>query len=288
VTDGKHIYVDYGSRGIYCLDMEGNIVWRQSLGKMRTRNSFGEGASAALAGDRLIVPWDHEGESFVAALDTANGEVVWKTERNEATSWGTPLIVERKGRTQVIVNGTTVRSYDLADGKLIWECGGQTGNPIPTPMLYGDYVICMTGFRGDAVYCISLDSEGDVTSTSKVAWKYNAAGPYVPTGVLYRDQVYLNKSNTNVVAVLDAKTGKEVVKPQRLGGLGDLYSSPVAANEHVYYTDRNGTTVVIKHGDSLDVVSRNSLDETIDSSLAIVGDRIFIRGEKHLFCVGEK
>lgn len=287
VTDGKHIYVDYGSRGIYCLDMQGQVVWKQSLGKMRTRNSFGEGASAALEGNRLIVPWDHEGDSFVAALDTANGEIVWKTPRDEATTWGTPLIVKHKGRTQVIINGTSVCSYDLTDGKLIWKCGGQTGNAIPTPILYGDYVICMTGFRGDAVYCISLDSEGDVTSTSNVAWKYNSAGPYVPTGVLYRDQIYLNKANTSTIAVLDAKTGKEILKPQRLSGLSEMYSSPVAANDHVYYTDRSGTTAVIKHGDSLKLVSKNSLGETIDSSLAIVGDKIFIRGEKHLFCIGE-
>jgi hypothetical protein len=288
VSDGKHIYVDYGSRGIYCLDLEGNEKWKQSLGKMRTRNSFGEGASAALHGDRLFVPWDHEDGSFLAALDAKSGKVLWKTDRDELTNWGTPLVVDHKGRTQVIVNGRTVRSYDAADGKLIWECGGQTSNAVPTPMLYGNDVICMTGFRGNAVYSISLDSEGDVSESDKVTWKYDTAGPYVPTGTLYRDQVYLNRANTSVVAVLDAKSGKEVAKPKRLPGLSDLYSSPVAANGHIYFTDRTGTTIVIKHGADLNVVAKNSLGETIDSSLAIVDDRIFVRGEKHLFCVGEK
>lgn len=288
VSDGKHIFIDYGSRGIYCLDLEGKEKWKQSLGKMRTRNSFGEGASAALHGDRLFVPWDHEDGSFLAALNASTGEVLWKTDRDEVTNWGTPLVVEHKGRTQVIVNGKTVRSYDAADGKLIWECKGQTQNAVPTPMLYGDDVICMTGFRGNAVYCISLDSEGDVSDTDKVTWHYGSAGPYVPTGTLYKDYLYLNRANTAVVVVLDAKSGKEVAKPQRLSGLSDLYSSPVAANGHVYFTDRKGTTVVVKHGKSLDVVAKNSLGETIDSSLAIVGNQIFARGEKHLFCVGEK
>jgi outer membrane protein assembly factor BamB len=287
-TDGEHLFVDFSSRGIYCLDLNGKIVWKQSLGKMRTRNSFGEGASAALWGDRLFVPWDHEGNSFIAALDKSNGNVIWKTERDEATTWATPLVVEHNGRTQVILNGTSVRSYDAQDGGLIWECGGQTGNAIPTPMVCEDKVICMTGFRGNAVYCIALDSEGDVSSTSKVAWKYSSAGPYVPTGTLYRNQIYLNKANTSVVASLDAKTGKEMIKPQRLSDLGEIYSSPVAVNDHIYFTDRSGTTAVIKHGDSLDVVAKNSLGETIDSSLAIVGDRIFIRGEKHLFCIGKE
>ncbi len=287
-TDGQHIYVDYGSRGIYCLDLEGNVKWNKSLGKMKTRMSFGEGASAAIHGNRLFVPWDHEEQSRLYALDATTGEILWKTERDELTSWGTPLVVEHKGRTQVIVNGVTVRSYDAEDGTLIWECGGQTTNPIPTPILYGDHVICMTGFRGNAVYCISLDSEGDVTGTSKVAWKNEEAGPYVPTGVLYKDHLYLNRANLGIVTSIHVGTGDVVIEPRRLPGLSELYSSPVAVNDHIYFTGRDGATVVFKHGDGLDVVARNELGETIDSSLVILGDRILVRGENHLFCVGEK
>jgi outer membrane protein assembly factor BamB len=288
VTDGRHIYVDFGSRGIFCLDMTGKQIWKQTLGRMRTRNSFGEGASAALHGNQLFVPWDHEDGSFLAALDATTGEILWKTARDELTNWGTPLVVDYQGRTQVIVNGKTVRSYDAADGKLIWECGGQTNNAVPTPMVFGQNVIAMTGFRGNAVYSISLDSEGDVSDSNNVAWHYDSAGPYVPTGTLYRDRVYLNRANSGVVAVLDAKTGEEVIAPKRLSGLSELYSSPVAANGYIYFTDRTGTTIVIKHGEELQSVAKNSLGETIDSSLAIVGDRIFVRGARHLFCLGEK
>ena len=287
-TDGKHIYVDFGSRGIYCLDMQGNLKWKKDLGKMRTVLSFGEGASATIAGDKLIVPWDHEGESFIVALHANTGEEVWRTNRSEGTCWATPLIVEHQGRSQVIANGKRVRSYDLATGKQIWECGGQVNNPIPSPILIGDHVICMTGYRGNAIRCISLDSEGDVTDTNKVAWANNDAAPYVPSATLYKGQLYLNKANNNIISSLDAKTGDVLIAQKRLNGLDDLYASPVAANNHVYFTGRDGTTVVVKHGKDLEIVATNPLGESVDGSLAIVGDKIFARGASHLFCIGSK
>lgn len=288
VTDGQNIYVDYGSRGIYCLDMEGNIKWKQELGQMRTRNSFGEGSSSAIAGDKLIVPWDHEGDSFIAALNRETGEIVWKVDRDEATTWATPLIVQHKGRTQVIASGTVVRSYDADTGELIWSCGGQVGNPIPTPILFNDHVIVMTGYRGNAIYSISLDSEGDVSETEMVAWSNKEAAPYVPSAVLYQGQLYLNRTNNNIITSLDAATGEVLISPQRLRGLGDLYSSPVAANGHIYFTGRDGQTVVVEHGTDLKIVATNALNEVVDSSLAIVGDRIYIRGANHLFCIAEQ
>jgi outer membrane protein assembly factor BamB len=188
----------------------------------------------------------------------------------------------------VIANGKRVRSYDLATGKQIWECGGQVSNPIPSPILFGDQVICMTGYRGNAIYCISLDSEGDVTDTKKVSWSNTEAAPYVPSATLYQGQLYLNKGNNNLISSLDAKTGKVLIGQKRLNGLTDLYASPVAANNHIYFTGRDGTTVVVKHGTELEIVATNPLGETIDGSLAIVGDKIFARGESHLFCIGSK
>ncbi len=287
-TDGKNIYVDFGSRGIYCLDMQGKLKWKKGFGQMRTANSFGEGSSATIAGDKLLVPWDHEGESFLVALNANTGDEVWKTPRSEGTCWATPLVVEHKGRTQVIANGKRVRSYDLATGKQIWECGGQVSNPIPSPILLGDQVICMTGYRGNAIHCISLDSEGDVTDTKNVRWSNNEAAPYVPSATLYKGNLYLNKGNNNIISVLEASTGKVLTAQKRLNGLGDLYASPVAVNNHVYFTGRDGTTVVVKHGKDLEIVATNPLGETIDGSLSIVGDKIFARGEKHLFCIGSK
>ena len=127
-----------------------------------------------------------------------------------------------------------------------------------------------------------------MTDTNKVAWANNDAAPYVPSATLYQGQLYLNKGNTNIISSLDAKTGQVLIDQKRLNGLADLYASPVAANNYVYFTDRDGTTVVVKHGKDLEIVATNPLGETIDGSLAIVGNRIFARGESHLFCIGSK
>ena len=142
ITDGRNVYALFGSYGVYCYDMNGNLQWSKDLGDMQTRNGFGEGASPALDGDTLVVNWDHEGDSKIYALDARTGDVKWEKPRDERTTWNTPLVAEYNGRTQVITNGTNrSRSYDLATGELLWECGGQTDNPIPSPMRLDDLAV---------------------------------------------------------------------------------------------------------------------------------------------------
>ena len=285
-TDGKHLFVSFGSYGIYCYDLDGNRVWGRDLGDMQTRNGFGEGSSPALCNNTLVVPWDHEGPSFLAALDASTGETKWQVNRDEVTTWATPLVVEHQGRTQIITNGTKrVRSYDLATGDLIWECGGQATNPIPCPVTLDGIAYCMTGYRGYAVYALPLNASGDITDTDRIAWRRTDAGPYVSSPVLYQGQLYFTKSREAILSSLDAKTGDTIFGPVRLPKLDSLYASPVAAAGRVYFTGRNGTTVVIRHGTELDVLATNVLDEGVDASLAMVGDEIFVRGERHLYCI---
>src|SRR5262249_5002611 len=134
-TDGRRLYASFGSRGVYCYDLDGKLRWKRDLGRMRTRYAWGEGTSPVLHGDTVVVTWDQEGGSFITALDARTGETRWKVARDEPTSWATPLVVRHKGRTQVVVNGTNrVRSYDLATGEVLWQCGGQTVNAIPSPV----------------------------------------------------------------------------------------------------------------------------------------------------------
>ncbi len=284
VTNGTHVYASFGSFGIYCLDMMGNLVWERDLGKMTTRNSFGEGASPGLFEDSLVVTWDHEGQSFLEVMNAKTGEKQWRKNRDEKTGWATPRMVRYKDRVQVITNGPKVRSYDLADGSVIWECGGQTGNPIPTPMLIDDMVICMTGWRSSACYAIPLGSKGDITGTDQIVWNSKDIGPYVPTGVLYKGTVYGTKASQPTLTALDAKTGETKIATTRLDGIRSLYSSMVAANDHVYITGREGKTLVLKHGNELNVVATNDVGEPVDATPALVGKQILIRGAKHLFC----
>ncbi len=288
-TDGKHLYVSFGSFGVYCYTLDGELQWQRELGHMQTRFGWGEASTPVLTGDVLIVNWDQEVGSFIVGLDARTGEVKWKVERAEPTSWATPLVVEHKGRTQVVVNGTKkTRSYDPADGKLLWECGGQTVNCIPSPVTKDGVVFCVSGYKGALAAAISLDARGDVTGTDKVLWKYEKATPYVPSPLLLGDRLYFTQSNTAMLTSLDVKTGKPVIDRERLPGLGELYASPVAAAGRIYVVDRDGTTRVLKAGDALEVLATNRLGEPIDASPAVVGKQLFLRGEKHLYCIEEK
>lgn len=287
ITDGRHLYVSFGSHGVFCFDMDGKRIWRQDLGQMRTRRGFGEASSPALHDGLLVVPWDHEDQSFIAALDAATGKVKWRTDRDELTTWATPLIVEHPSGTQVITNGHTVCSYDLQSGELVWQCGGQAYNPVPAPVARDGVVYCMTGYRGNSVFAISLDAKGDAGQSGHVRWSRSDAAPYVASPVLYRDRLYFTKSLGNILTSLDAHTGQPLIAPVRLGAVHTFYASPVAADGRIYFTSREGTTVVIQDAPKLEVLATNQLGETVDASPALVDKEIFIRGEKHLFCIAE-
>lgn len=287
ITDGKFLYVSFGSQGLYCYDLAGKQKWSVDLGRMDTRLGWGEGGSMAQQGDTLIVNWDHEGKSFIVALDTTNGKQKWKMDRDEVSSWATPLIVASKDRTQVIVNGTKrARGYDLASGKVLWECGGQTVNVIPSPVTSDGLVFCMSGYKGSALDAIPLDASGDVTG--KTTWHYSKATPYVPSPVLVDGRLYFTQTNNASLSCLEAKTGKVLFDRERLPGLSSLYASPTVAQERIYIPDRDGTTLVLKQSDKLEVLATNKLDEGFDASPAIVGKQLFLRSAKHVYCIESK
>ena len=290
VTDGQHFYAYFGSHGIYCYDLDGNLKWEKDLGDMRTRNGFGEGSSPLLYEDKVIINWDHEDESFIAALDKSTGEQIWKVDRDEPTSWTTPIVVQSEGKPQVIVSGyNRVRSYDPADGKLIWECAGMTLNVVPTPLFHNGLVYVASGFRGNALMAIRLaGASGDITGTSSVVWKYEKDTPYVPSPVLYKDQIYFLKTNTEIVSCLDAANGTEIYGKERLTDIQGIYASPVAAADRIYFVGRSGTSVVLAYGSEYKVLAVNKLDDQFDASPAIAGDELFLRGHKYLYCLAVK
>ncbi|QDT38447.1 outer membrane protein assembly factor BamB family protein [Stratiformator vulcanicus] len=290
ITDGEHVYAFFGSRGLYCLDTRGEIVWKKDFGKQETRAAFGEGATPALYGDTIVVPWDHEGPDFIAALDAKTGEEKWRVNRDEQTTWVTPLIVPPSNyksgdRVQVIMNASNrTRSYDLATGEEIWECGGQASNPIATPVTDGENVYCMTGYRGYAVVAIPLDSKGDITGSEQIAWSETYSAPYVSSPVLYEGTLYFPKSRDAILTVLNARTGVPIVRQMRLPGLDTTYASLAAANGHIYIPGRNGTTLVLKHGDRPQIVAENNLPGGIDASPVIVGKQLFLKAGADLYC----
>jgi outer membrane protein assembly factor BamB len=290
VTDGKHVFAYFGSRGIHCYDMNGKPLWSRDLGKMKISNGFGEGSSPALSDKSIIVNWDHEGgDSYITALDKETGKVLWKTPRDERTSWSTPLVVRAGGKTQVITTATSkIRSYDADTGKLLWECGGLTRNVIPSPVAENAMLYAMSGFQGHSLLAIHLDRTGDLAGTDAVAWSSNRGTPYVPSPLLYRGRLYFFADNNAVLSCFDVKTGKPLFESQRVSDLQGVYASPVAAGGKVYLVGRNGATVVIKDSEKFELLATNKLDEGIDSSPALAGKEIFLRGHEHLYCIAEK
>ncbi|HEX8295106.1 MAG TPA: PQQ-binding-like beta-propeller repeat protein [Chthoniobacteraceae bacterium] len=289
VTDGQMVYAYFGSYGLYALDLDGNVKWEVDFGDMQTKNSFGEGASPALHGDAIIVNWDHEGEDFIAAIDKKTGKDLWRKQRDEPTNWSTPLIVEHEGVTQAIVNGTgKARSYNVKTGDLLWEAGGQTSNPIPSAVAGHGLAFVMSGFRGAALHAIKLGAKGDVTGSDSIAWSYNKGTPYVPSPLLYGDELYFFGGNNPMISIFDAKTGQRHVEAERLSGLNGVYASPVGAAGRVYVTGRDGGFVVLKQGPKLEVLATNKLDDKFDASPAAVGKELFVRGHKSLYCLAEK
>ena len=289
-TDGTFLYASFGSFGTYCYDLDGNLMWsRTDLGRMHTRFGWGEAVTPVVSGTSLLLNYDQEADSKLYCLDTSNGKTKWVADRDEKTTWAAPLVIDHGGRMQVVTNGTTrVRSYDLASGKLIWQCAGMTVNPIPSPVRFGDSVICVSGYKGAAALSIPLNSKDDLGEKGKVNWRYTAGTPYVPSPVLVGESLYFTSTNDSVLTVLNAKTGKVVIDKERLPQVKSFYASPITAAGRVYFVDRNGTTIVIKSGEALDVLSVNKLDDPIDASPVAVGKQLFLRSEKFLYCIETK
>lgn len=288
VTDGKYVWANFGSRGMHCFTIDGDLKWSAKLPLLVTRAGFGEGSSPAIAGDAVIVVSDHEGDSFIFAFDKLTGKPLWKKARDERTTWITPVVVEVDGRTEVIVSATNfIRSYDAKTGDIIWQCSGQTDNVIPCPVIGFGMVFCTSGYRGNSLQAIELGRKGDLSGTDAVRWSINKTTPYVPSPLLYGDKIYFGSSNKPMLSCYDAKTGKANFVGQDLEGMRGVYASPVGAADRVYIAGREGATTVIKNSATFEVLAVNTLDDGFDASPVVVGDELYLKGKKSLYCIAE-
>lgn len=286
VTDGENIYAYFGSRGLFCLDFQGNILWERDFGQMEIIMSFGEGSSPSMYKDKIVVVWDHEAGSFIAALDKKTGKDVWKIDREEKTSWASPLIVEVNGKAQVITAATNkVRSYDFETGEPVWECTGLTRNVIPNPVYADGILYVMSGFRGNALFAINLGkAKGNITDTDVILWKYLQDASYTPSPVLMGGKLYFLKANNGTISCLDAKDGKVNYINEKLEGIVNIYSSPTGAGDRLYIA-ADGIVDVIGAGPSFSLLSSNKLDDTFHASPVVIGNDLFLRGFKYLYCI---
>ena len=290
VTDGEHVFAFFGSYGLHCLTVDGEPVWSHDLGDMQVKHGHGEGATPALHGDTLVVNWDHEGQSFIVAFDKATGEERWRKMRDEVTSWATPLVVEHEGRELAIVSGTgALRAYDLATGAVVWSCRGLSNNIVASPVAADGYVYAGSSYVRRRMLGIRLaGATGDVTAKANVVWRRQRSTPYVPSPLLHGEWLYFLNHYQGFLAKVRAKTGEEPWRPTRLDGMRAIYSSPVAVGERLFVTDRDGVTLVLSHDDwAPRILARNVLADSFSASAAIVGDALFLRGERFVYCLAK-
>ena len=287
VTDGTSIYAYFGSRGLYCLDMQGNLKWERNLGEMEKLRSFGEGSSPVLYKNKLIILRDHEGQSTISVLDKNSGRDIWKQNRDEGSSWATPFLVEIKGRTQIITSATSkIRSYDLDTGAIIWEGTGMTNNVIPSPVIKDNIIYLTSGYRGNSLLAIDLlKAKGNIDNSDAIVWTYDKYTPYTPSPLIMGDLIYFLRENDGRLSCLNVKDGFENYTNQRLEGLGDIFTSPVGTKDRIYFLGRKGLTYVIKHGPKFEVLAKNQLDDTFMASPVIIGNTIYLRGYKNLYSI---
>lgn len=291
ITDGRHVFAYFESRGLFAYDMDGTLVWEKDLGDKLMRNQFGEGSTPVLYGDRLVIVWDHiGGQSFVAALDKNTGRELWRADRDEIDTWATPLVVEHAGRRQVVVPGMNrLRSYDLETGDVVWHSAGLTMNPIPSPVAADGLVYATSGFRGNNLKAVRLaDARGDITGTDAIVWSLDRDTPYVPSPLLYDGVLYLLKTNSGILSAFDARTGMPHYQLQRLDAVPNVFASPVGAAGRVYIAGREGTTLVIRSGPKFEVLASNDLDDGFDASPALADGELYLRGYRFLYSIGVK
>lgn len=289
VTDGKRLYTFFGSRGAFCYDLNGKLLWKYDPGvQMRMRNAFGEGTAAVLDQDTLLLNFDHEGPSFLVALDAATGKPRWKVDRDEISNWSPPLVITHNGVRQAILSAPNkVRSYNMANGELIWECAGLGHNTIPAPVVHKDTVLVMSGYRNPKMMAIKLGGKGDLTGTDSVVWTTVRGAAYTASPVIHDGRLYVIM-DSGLFSCFDATTGEAHYERTRLPKPYNFKASPVAAKGKLYLSTEEGDVVVVKMGNTFEVLATNTLaDQVFISSPAFADGEIYLRSTTHLFGIRE-
>jgi outer membrane protein assembly factor BamB len=297
-TDGKHVVAFFGSEGLYCYDVKGDLIWKKDLGVLDSgffrvpTAQWGFASSPVIHGDRVIVQCDVQKGSFVAAFSLKDGGEIWRTPREEVPTWSTPTVHVSPQRSQVICNGwKEIAGYDLASGKRLWHMRGGGDIPVPTPVVAHD-LIFITNAHGSQspVYAIRATAAGDITlpdgetSGEHVAWSHRRGGNYMQTPIVVGEHLFLCRDN-GVVTCFDAKSGKKLGE-QKLGdGRTGFTASPVAAADKLYFTSEEGNVYVVSADPKMEVLGTNPLGDLSMATPAVSDGTLFFRTRTHLVAV---
>jgi len=299
VTDGRYVVALFGSEGLNCYDLNGKLLWKQDIGMLDSGwfydadYQWEHGSSPVIYRDLVIVQADIQKDSFIAAYSLKNGKLVWKTPREEISSWGTPTIYEGKTRAELITNGSkAIRGYDPLTGKELWRLTPNSEIPTPTPFVARELIYVTSGYAPiQPIYAIRPGATGDITlkegttSNNFIAWSKQRGGPYMPTPLVYNDTLY-TCSNQGVVTAYNADNGERLYQ-ERLGGKGGAFTaSPVASDGKLYLASEDGDVFVVKTGPKYELLATNKVGEVMMASPAISDGLVIVRGLNHIFAFG--
>ncbi len=296
-TDGAHVVASFGSEGLYAYDMKGKLLWKKDLGLLDSgyfevpSAQWGFGSSPIIHKGLVIVQADVQKNSFLAAYDVKTGTERWKTERNDVPTWSTPTVHVGSGSSQVLVNGWKhAGGYDLKTGKELWKMHTTGDIPTPTPYVAHDLIFMTTAHGGGIpVYAIKTSATGEITladeetSNDHIAWSDPRGGSYMPTTVVYRDELYVLRDN-GVLSSRNARTG-ELHYKERVGVGNGFTASLVAGDGKVYVTAETGDIVVVKAGTKFEKLAVNEMGEVCMSAPAISDGILYFRTRGNLVAI---
>ena len=299
-TDGKRIVALFGSEGLFCFDMDGQLIWKKDLGPLDAgyyqvpSAQWGFASSPVIHDGKVVVLCDVQTNSFLAEFDLTDGKELWRTSRKDVPTWGTPTVAKVGGQTQVLVNGWHHNgAYDFATGKEVWQLNGGGDIPVPTPVVAYGFAYFTSGhgkFR--PMQAIRLDARGDITpsetgaTNAAIAWAHARQGTYMQTPIVVADRVYGCLDN-GVLTCFDAKTGA-ISYSERLGsGSEGFTASPVSDGRNLFFASEVGNVFVVPADGKFSVTTTNKLGETCMASPAISDGTLFFRTRERLTAIGK-
>jgi len=300
-TDGRIVVAWFGSQGVHAYSVTGNFLWKVDVGRIDLgaydipTYEWGPASSPIIWENLVILQCDTQADSFLLALDANTGKTVWKTDRQEIPSWGTPTIANTSAGPQLITNASNyIRSYDPRTGKELWRLGGSSKITAPTPVFAEDLIVVVSG-RGPErpIFVVRPSARGDITlpngktASDSIVWSMTGRGSYMPTPIVYRGNLYV-LANNGLFDAYNLQTGKEIYR-QRLSLVGSGFSaSPVAADGKIYLSNEDGEILVVAAGDKFAHIGTNSMGELLMTTPALSDGVMYVRGASSLFAIGRK
>ncbi len=296
VTDGRHLVAFFGSEGLYCYTLDGDLLWKKDLGVVDISKygiGWGYSSSPAVHKDRIVLVCDDPDNPYIVTLRLSDGKELWRVSRDGICerSWGTPMIHSSPEKTQVVVNGWPwIVSYDLATGEEIWKIKGGGDNPVPTPFESNGWIYITSSHGGQSpIYVVRPEAQGDITPSAEkpanesIVWSTTKGGSYMSTPVVYKGHLYLGNTN-GTVRCFNASTGQKIYEERLEVGAG-IFSSLVAADDKIYCASENGTVYVLAAEPEFTVLARNALGEPCFATPAISEGVLYFRTTGSLIAI---